>query len=79
MVGLVRFGLELTKSARKTYFKSNMCEKVKALCMVIMRVLVAWMVFKLHSKAVLNVEIKRNLNSYFRVSAVSSGDVNKLF
>lgn len=37
------------------------------------------MVFKLHSKAVLNVEIKRNLNSYFDVSAVSSGDVNKLF
>lgn len=47
--------------------KSNIYEKVKALSMMIIRVLVAWMIFRLHSKAVLNVEIKINPNSPFDV------------
>lgn len=47
---------ELTKSMRKTCFESIVYERVMALCMIIMRVLVAWVVFlKLHSKAVLTV------------------------
>lgn len=35
--------------------------------MMIMRVLVAGIVFRLHGKAVLNVEIKININSSFDV------------